>query len=654
MMTLIFLLFNVLVTVNAFIVTDRHQAPSSFLNTLQNKKTFLASESRRRSKDLLRVNSVVTISTHKYKPKAETLNPTPLNNDINKITSTTSSSAAKSTVGLKDMKSEDIEREIEKEIQSIRQEMKEKYKPKPYIELPTMAYNRDFIDDARYFSKQSLHRARYMVADSQDKSAALTYFLHVKMPLYVDPLYHVEQAMAKAQGDSDYSDDSADEYEYMYALKNLLQRGNGRLSLKTNKIAVLEKGGNAVGLMDGNIAESQQSFPLDINPRELPENGQRQYQIPTWSPDGKYLAFTELLLSTNGLEKVWVVIYEMEGRREVGRQLLNVAPHLLQFMSDGDNIMYVANKHDTIACFGMFSVSALLAGRDDNRILDEGAPLFLSSTKHHSTHFNIAVHNGKKGGLYRWLGNAVEDGWQFIAPSERRFRAPELHSAGLQDAIVYAADGYLQCVSIDGVKRKKTVRINGFATFAVSPNGRYTALMEEDSARGVYRMSILRGRGAVDPYCDEEFEQEFIEVKHVIAAFYFSPDSEKLLLMTTTSPSHEFSVTRNTMNLGVSLTCRWQCYYLRDRRMLSYGLFNPRPYALKAFVPFFDQYRHALSPWSPDSDYFCFTQRDGGFIQPLIDPTEIKRYKKNPSAPRPLPFPKHVENEVEVMSWSWN
>lgn len=50
----------------------------------------------------------------------------------------------------------------------------------------------------------------------------------------------------------------------------------------------------------------------------------------------------------------------------------------------------------------------------------------------------------------------------------------------------------------------------------------------------------------------------------MVASFYFSPDSQKLLLMVTTSPSHEFSVTRNTMNLGVSLTCKWDVYFLEQ------------------------------------------------------------------------------------------
>lgn len=64
-------------------------------------------------------------------------------------------------------------------------------------------------------------------------------------------------------------------------------------------------------------------------------------------------------------------------------------------------------------------------------------------------------------------------------------------------------------------------------------------------------------------------------------AHNFSSCLSQLLLMVTTSPAHEFSVTRNTMNLGVSLTCTWMVHFLRTGVTRPYGLFNPRPYALK-------------------------------------------------------------------------
>jgi hypothetical protein len=153
----------------------------------------------------------------------------------------------------------------------------------------------------------------------------------------------------------------------------------------------------------------------------------------------------------------------------------------------------------------------------------------------------------------------------------------------------------------------------------------------------------------------------------VVASFYFSPDSQKLLLMVTTSPSHEFSVTRNTMNLGVSLTCKWDVYFLEQGEVKSYGIFNPRPYQLKAFIPFFDQYRNSLSPWAPDSQAFCYCQREGAFIQRLRKtavPEELKkemdRIRRGKAGVIFLPdiddesSAYRLGDDLEVLTWSWN
>ena len=162
-----------------------------------------------------------------------------------------------------------------------------------------------------------------------------------------------------------------------------------------------------------------------------------------------------------------------------------------------------------------------------------------------------------------------------------------------------------------------------------------------------------------------------LPLNNVVASFYFSPDSKKLLLMVTTSPTHEFTVTRNTMNLGVSLSCSWMVYFMEEDTIRNYGVFNPRPYALKAFIPFFDQYRFNLSPWSPDSKWFCYTQRDGAFIQRLNDPPlpenilkQQDRFRRgqrredleseNPALKDGINSPLKLGTDLELLSWTWN
>lgn len=99
----------------------------------------------------------------------------------------------------------------------------------------------------------------------------------------------------------------------------------------------------------------------------------------------------------------------------------------------------------------------------------------------------------------------------------------------------------------------------------------------------------------------------------------------------------------------------------------SYGIFNPRPYQLKAFIPFFDQYRNSLSPWSPDSQAFCYCQREGAYIQRLKKaavPEELKkemdRIRRGKAGVIFLPdiddesSAYKLGDDLEVLTWSWN
>ncbi len=395
---------------------------------------------------------------------------------------------------------------------------------------------------------------------------------------------------------------------------------------------------------------------------------QKQFQMPTWSPDGQYLAFTELYLNANGVDTCCLVVYDVRQGKEVARKTLPNAPHMIQFMPDSDAIIYLQNQHDNISLCSVVSVRELMSGHDTERVIDEGMPLFFATSKYNSQRYSLVMNNGKRNGLYRYLGDMTlpRKAWKQLATHERKFRSPEVASTGLQDSVIFVMDNYLVAASVDGRYRKNICRVQGFCTIAVSPNGKHIALMEEDGATGFYQMSIISGRDATNPYGGTDYVQKTLPIKNVVASFYFSPDSQKLLLMVTTSPSHEFSVTRNTMNLGVSLTCKWDVYMLEKEEVRSYGIFNPRPYQLKAFIPFFDQYRNSLSPWSPDSQAFCYCQREGAFIQRLKKtavPENLKKEMDRIRRGKPgLIFLPDIDDEssayalgadLEVLTWSW-
>jgi hypothetical protein len=237
---------------------------------------------------------------------------------------------------------------------------------------------------------------------------------------------------------------------------------------------------------------------------------EKQFQMPTWSPDGRYLAFTELYLNANGMETCCLVVYDVREGREVARKTLPNAPHFLQFMPDSDTIMYMQNQHDNTSFCSLVSVRELRSGHDSERVIDEGLPLFFATSKYQARNFNIVVNNGKRNAICRYLGDMTlpKKAWKQLAVHERKFRVPEVASTGLQDSVLFVVDGHLVCASLDGKYRKNICRVQGFCTFAVSPNGKHIALMEEDIATSFYQLSIISGRDACNPYGGNDYVQK--------------------------------------------------------------------------------------------------------------------------------------------------
>jgi len=236
----------------------------------------------------------------------------------------------------------------------------------------------------------------------------------------------------------------------------------------------------------------------------------RQFQMPTWSPDGRYLAFTELYILSNGLDRVCLVVYDAHENREAARKVLTDAPHMLVFMPDSDRIVFMANGPDK-TIVSTISVREMRSGLESERVIDEGVPVFFAVSKYDAKDSNLIVHNGKRPGIGRYLGDMTmaSKSWQQLGSGiERKFRAPDVVSAGPQDGVIAVMDGHLVCMSLDGKHRKKICRVQGFCTFAASPNGKYIALMEEENSTGFYQMSIISGRDACNPYGGDDFVQK--------------------------------------------------------------------------------------------------------------------------------------------------
>jgi hypothetical protein len=436
--------------------------------------------------------------------------------------------------------------------------------------LPELACSMDKIDKYRAEIETVQDQMQQAIREGDMPKARRIYHGALQDALKMDPLYNLQSWLSS-------SDEASD---YLLKLRDIMQRGNTRFLMDTNKIAVLHKGGNGLDLVEGqmkylgpskkavetlwkpeSVATTIEEMAEEIATRppapptptpafgrrnkasasqsaqsagagavagqatgEMPyaqettpeETTQKQFQMPTWSPDGQYLAFTELYLNANGVDTCCLVVYDTRLNKEVARKTLPNAPHMIQFMPDSDTIIYLQNQHDNISLCSVVSVRELKSGHSSERVIDEGMPLFFATSKYNSQHYTLVMNNGKRNGLYRYLGDMTlpKKAWKQLATHERKFRSPEVASTGLQDSVIFVIDNYLVASSLDGKYRKNICRVQGFCTIAVSPNGKHIALMEEDGTTGFYQMSIISGRDACNPYGGNDYVQKVSLAHH--------------------------------------------------------------------------------------------------------------------------------------------
>ncbi|CAM9496371.1 unnamed protein product, partial [Phaeothamnion confervicola] len=340
-----------------------------------------------------------------------------------------------------------------------------------------------------------------------------------------------------------------------------------------------------------------------------------------------------------------VVVYEEATQERLLSVRVPQAPFMLMWSPDSERLTYLSNTAESKVQLVEVDVArAESPGRARARRLDKGTPLFYAFTKARPRQADIVTHNGDRGGVFRRRSATGE--WDEIArfksPAAAVFMAPATHVVRGEDAVVFVEDGHLVTVMLDGGQKKRICPVRGFSNFVMSPNGERLALMQQDLATGFYSISVLQGKDAFDPLSDAAVEQVEVPVDRVILGCYWSPDSSRLLCLATQANKNELAVARNSMKMGFNLKGRWVVYDCATRRTLKFGEFVPRPFFMRVYLPFFDQFNTCFTPWSPDSKSFCYSSVEGGFIQTVPD-----------SGAEAEP-PQLLSKNVEICSWSWS
>lgn len=183
-----------------------------------------------------------------------------------------------------------------------------------------------------------------------------------------------------------------------------------------------------------------------------------------------------------------------------------------------------------------------------------------------------------------------------------KWKTPICHSAGGGDNVLVIEDGYLVTKAISPWKRdplnddliasKRLKAVKGYVDFLVSPDNSKAVILEHDANIGHYAVTVIEGEDALDPLATSSFGKVYeLPFEHVISAFWFSPDSSKLLCLASASMTKEdVMVQKGKAQLPVQSEMQWLVYHFPLQEALKYDTCYPTAYFMKHIVPHFTQY----------------------------------------------------------------
>ena len=324
--------------------------------------------------------------------------------------------------------------------------------------------------------------------------------------------------------------------------------------------------------------------PDGSDPRTISPPGDGFFTWPTWSPDGRRLAFSGVTEDAEGRPKLSLYVADSLGQRvetvyegEPGALglLAEGVLHYPLWSPDGSWLAFIVATGTGPTLF----LDRLDDGRPPAMVLDQG-PLWMSWS---SDGRYLLVHRG----LEQFLVDVEADGQikRFEGLRAVSYRAPAWRPGSLQFAYVSGrAFGEYRLLVGDLTTLKETAlaKVPRQAAFLWSPDGGKLAVARSVLPGGaVYQdLAIYRADGSV----------RAVATRGNVVAFFWSPDGAKLAYVTA---AEDGSVLRwNVLEPDTG-----------EHRLLAEFLPSQDQLVL---LQFFDQYAYSHSPWSPDSRYLVF------------------------------------------------
>ena len=138
---------------------------------------------------------------------------------------------------------------------------------------------------------------------------------------------------------------------------------------------------------------------------------------------------------------------------------------------------------------------------------------------------------------------------------------------------------------------KKIMKVRGEVKFLISPDNSRAVVMQEDVSNSYYSLTVIEGEDALDPCSTGTGKQYEIPNPKLTVAFWFSPDSTKVLCLTTASKTKdEIIFQRNSIRSLIESEMQYTVFNFPLQELREYETFKPTPYFVVTYVPYFSQY----------------------------------------------------------------